>query len=104
MSLALKVPSLHRWTTREVPDSSVLKISYKGYLGEGYIANLNIDWVSDNTVSLVTQWYVLRGLSLVAVSRGYSLLWCAGFRLQRLLLLEPRLWGTQASVVVAPGL
>ena len=56
MSLALKVQNLHRWTTREVPDSSVLKISYKGYLGEGYIANLNIDWVSDNRVSLVTQW------------------------------------------------
>ena len=28
------------------------------------------------------------GLSLVAVSRGYSLLWCAGFSLQWLLLLR----------------
>ena len=29
-----------------------------------------------------------RGLSLVAVSRGYSLLWCTGFLLQWLLLLR----------------
>ena len=55
-------------------------------------------------VGVIALVVVLRGLSLVAVSRGYSLLWCAGFQLQRLLWLEPRLWGTQASVVVAPGL
>ena len=29
-----------------------------------------------------------RGLSLVAASRGYSLLWCAGFSLRWLLLLQ----------------
>ena len=29
-----------------------------------------------------------RGLSLVAASRGYSSLWCAGFSLQWLLLLR----------------
>ena len=28
------------------------------------------------------------GLSLVVASRGYSLLWCAGFSLQWLLLLQ----------------
>ena len=33
---------------------------------------------------------LLRGLSLVAGSRGYSLLWCAGFSLWWLLLL----WST----------
>ena len=31
---------------------------------------------------------LLRGLSLVAASRGYSSLWCAGFSLQWLLLLR----------------
>ena len=31
------------------------------------------------------------GLSLVAASRGYSLLWCAGFSLQWLLVAEHRL-------------
>ena len=51
---------------------------------------------------LLLHWVVvLHGLSLVAVSRGCSLLWCAGFQLQWLLSLEPRLWGTQASAVVA---
>ena len=43
----------------------------------------------------------VRRLSLVAVSRGYSCLWCAGFSLQWLLLL----WSTGSrhagSVVVA---
>ena len=50
-----------------------------------------------------------RGLSLVAASRGYFLLWCAGFSLWWLLLLRsmgsrPAAFsscGTQASVVVA---
>ena len=45
-----------------------------------------------------------RGLSLVAESRGYSLLWCAGFSLWWLLLLGARALGTRASVVVAHGL
>ena len=44
-----------------------------------------------------------RGLSVVAVSGGYSLLWCTGFSLQWLLL-----WSTGSrrvgSVVVAHGL
>ena len=41
----------------------------------------------------------VRGLSLVVLSRGYSLLWCVGF-------LCCRAWalGTRASVVVARGL
>ena len=30
----------------------------------------------------------MRGLSLVMVSAGYSLLWCAGFSLQWLVLLQ----------------
>ena len=46
----------------------------------------------------------VRRLSLVAVSGGYSSLWCMGFSLRWLLLL----WSTgsraQASVVVARGL
>ena len=53
-----------------------------------------------------------RGLSLVEVSGGYSLLRCAGFSLQWLLLLQSTgsrcvgfsSCGTQASVVVARGL
>ena len=53
-----------------------------------------------------------RGLSLVAVSRGYSLLRCAGFLLQWLLLWRSTgsrcvgfsSCGTWASVVVARGL
>ena len=44
------------------------------------------------------------GLSLVAASRGYSSLWCAGFSLQWLLLLGAWALGAQASVVVACGL
>ena len=55
---------------------------------------------------------VVHGLSLVAVSRGYSLLQCVGFSLQWLLLLRSTgsrhagfsSCGTQASVVVAHGL
>ena len=51
-------------------------------------------------------------LSLVAVSRGYSSLWCAGFSLSWLLLLRSTgsrragfsSCGTWASVVVAHGL
>ena len=46
----------------------------------------------------------VRGLSLVAASKGYSSLWCAGFLLRRLLLLRSMGSGTQASVVVAHGL
>ena len=53
-----------------------------------------------------------RGLSLVAVSRGYSLLRCAGFSLRWLLLSQSTgsrragfsSCGSRASVVVAPGL
>ena len=53
-----------------------------------------------------------RGFSLVAESGGYSLLWCAGFLLRWLLLLQStgsrragfNSCGTQASVVVARGL
>ena len=44
------------------------------------------------------------GFSLVAVSGGCSSLWCAGFSLQWLLLLEARALGAGASVVVAHGL
>ena len=59
----------------------------------------------------------VRGLSLVEVSGGYSLLWCAGFLLRWLLLLwstgsrsvdfsscGTQALGAQASVVVAHGL
>ena len=54
----------------------------------------------------------VRGLSLVAVSRGYSLLWCTGFSLRWLLLLRSTgsrragvsSCGTWASVIVARGL
>ena len=53
MSPALKVQKLNHWTTREVPDSSVFKISYKGYFGEGYVANLNIDWVLNDTAEVL---------------------------------------------------
>ena len=56
-----------------------------------------------------------RGLSLVAVSRGYSSLWCTGFSLWWLLIAvashcggfsccRARALGTWASVVVAHGL
>ena len=45
-----------------------------------------------------------RGLSLVAASGSYSLLRCAGFSLQWLLLLWSTALGAQASVVVARGL
>ena len=41
----------------------------------------------------------VRGLSLVVVSGGYSLLWHAGFSLWRLLLLQ-----STGSVVMACGL
>ena len=41
----------------------------------------------------------MHGLSLAAASRGYSLLWCAGFSLRWLLLLQ-----SAGSVVVAHGL
>ena len=44
-----------------------------------------------------------RGLSLVAASRGYSSLRCAGFSLRWLLLLRRRALGAWASVVVARG-
>ena len=44
------------------------------------------------------------GLSLVAASRGYSSLRCAGFSLWWLLLLWARALGVQASVVAARGL
>ena len=52
------------------------------------------------------------GLSLVAASRGYSSLWCAGFSLQWLLLLQCTgsrhvgfsSCGLRASVVVSRGL
>ena len=43
-------------------------------------------------------------LSLVAASRGYSSLWCAGFSLRWLLLCGARALGARASVVVARGL
>ena len=54
----------------------------------------------------------VRGLSLVAASRGYSLLWCDGFSLRLLLLLQSMGsrrtgfsgCGTRASVVVVHGL
>ena len=53
-----------------------------------------------------------RGLSLVAASGGYSLLWCAGFSLRWLLFSQStgsrrpgsRSCGTWASVVAARGL
>ena len=44
------------------------------------------------------------GRSLVAVSEGYSSLWCTGFSLQRLLLLQSMALGTRASVAIAYGL
>ena len=43
-------------------------------------------------------------LSLVAASRGYSLLRCAGFLLQWLLFCRAQALGVRASVVVAHGL
>ena len=48
-----------------------------------------------------------RGISLLAVSRGYYSLWWMGFSLQRLLqsfVVEHRLQGAQSSGVVACGL
>ena len=45
-----------------------------------------------------------RGLSLVAASGGYSLLWCAGFSLQSPLPLRSSGSSAWASVVVARGL
>ena len=45
-----------------------------------------------------------RGLSLVAASRGYSSLQCAGFSLRWLLFCGARALGAWASVVVAGGL
>ena len=52
----------------------------------------------------------MHGLSLVVASGGYSLLWCAGFSLQWLLLWSVgsrragfSSCGTRASVVVAHG-
>ena len=45
-----------------------------------------------------------RGLSLVAVSRAYSSLWCTGFSLWWLLLLQSTGSRPVASVVVAHGL
>ena len=53
-----------------------------------------------------------RGLSLLVASGGYSSLWCTGFSLWWLLLLQSTgsrhagftSCGTQASVVVAHGL
>ena len=44
------------------------------------------------------------GLSLVAASEGYSLLWCAGFSLQWLLCCGAQALGTRAAVVAAHGL
>ena len=46
----------------------------------------------------------VRGLSLVAASRGYSSLRCPSFSLRWLLLLRTRALGTQASVAVTRGL
>ena len=47
---------------------------------------------------------LLRGLSLVAASRDYSLLRCSGFSLQWLLLLHSTGSRCEASVVAALGL
>ena len=44
------------------------------------------------------------GLSLVAASGGSSSLWCTGFSLRWLLLLQSMALGAQASVVAARGL
>ena len=44
------------------------------------------------------------GFSLVAATKGYSSLWCAGFSLRWLLLLGAQALGTRVSVVVAHGL
>ena len=44
------------------------------------------------------------GLSLVVVSGGYSSLWCVGFSLQWLLLLQSMGSRCAGSVVVARGL
>ena len=44
------------------------------------------------------------GLSLVAVSGGYSLLWCTSFSLRWLLLLQSTGSRRAGSVVVAHGL
>ena len=46
----------------------------------------------------------VRGLSLVAVSGGYSSLWCTGFSLRWLLLLQSTGSRPAGSVVVAHGL
>ena len=57
-------------------------------------------------IYLVLCWVFVaaRGLSLVAVSGGYSLLRCAGFSLQWLLLLRSMGSRCAGSVVVARGL
>ena len=44
------------------------------------------------------------GLSLVLASRVYSTLWCAGFSMQWLLLLQSITLGAWASAVAARGL
>ena len=43
----------------------------------------------------------VRGLSLVVASGGYSLLWCACFSFQWLLLLQTQALGARASVVAS---
>ena len=47
--------------------------------------------------------FAVRGLSLVAASRGYSSLWCAGLSLSRPLLLRSTGFRRAGSVTVAHG-
>ena len=46
----------------------------------------------------------MHGLPLVVASGGYSSLWCMGFSLQWLLLLQSWALGVRASAVVVHGL
>ena len=44
------------------------------------------------------------GFTLVAVSRGYSLVGVLGFLIVAASLVQHRLWDKRASAVLAPGL
>ena len=98
--------ALNHWTTREGPAFS--------FSNSPFFFSLSLKW--SNTVffylwefrtfpdyyffnSLINFWlcwvFLLCGFSLCAESGGYSSLPCAGFSLQRLLLLQSRLYGLQ---------
>ena len=92
-------------------------IFWWGLNGDVYFAALCFFFLIYLFIHLFNFWLhwvfaAARGLSLVAVSGGHSLLWGAGFSLRWLLLLRSTgsrcagfsSCGTRASVVVARGL